>query len=205
MTRIMRIAALLLALALVPAGVAEEAAQDAPAAEAEASDAAVAEQVEAVEAEAGAEAVDGEQPGAAFDPAQAGYDGAWMDFEDGFKLYLPADWAYAKVTEAQAAAGLFYRACGADGTQAVAVSWMNAGAISTPRDLCASFEALGCVNVAAATLNGLPVALFERSEEDYRGAAFFHPAYPGYILAVYASPLGATADAIIASITPLNP
>ena len=98
MTRIMRIAALLLALALVPAGVAEEAAQDAPAAEAEASDAAVVEQVEAVEAGTGAEAVDGEQPGAAFDPAQAGYDGAWVDFEDGFKLYLPADWAYAKVT-----------------------------------------------------------------------------------------------------------
>ncbi|MGN0997421.1 MAG: hypothetical protein ACI4PG_10985, partial [Candidatus Ventricola sp.] len=35
------------------------------------------------------------------------FDGAWVQFEDGFELYLPADWAVFETTEEMNAQGIF--------------------------------------------------------------------------------------------------
>ena len=67
-----------------------------------------------------------EAPPASVEPARlaeadAPYAGIWIPFEDGFRLYLPRAWSSMNITEAEAAAGLFYRAGAEGGTEGVAV------------------------------------------------------------------------------------
>ena len=151
------------------------------------------------------------QASVVFSEADAPYDGVWQPFEDGFRLYLPCEWASFDPTEAQAEAGLFYLAGSGDGVMGVAVGYMRAGALETMDDLARDFEAAGYSGVACRNLNGIPAIAFERPQDGYRGVAFFHPVYPDYALYVYASPLDAqdadgrqVVEAILASIEPLD-
>ena len=149
------------------------------------------------------------QADAAFDAAEAGYAGAWVPFEDGFQLYLPSDWVYRPVTEAQAAAGLFYAAGTGEGVApaaGVAVSWMRAGSVAGPVELARELSALGAENVRPETRNGIPAVAFEKAADGYRGLSFFHPEYAGYVLTVYVTPVDAAqGDGILASLSPFQP
>lgn len=51
------------------------------------------------------------------------FDGVWVQFEDGFEFYLPAEWVEYELTEEQNAQGIFYAAGSADGTDLATVSW----------------------------------------------------------------------------------
>jgi len=151
------------------------------------------------------------QPPVVFSEADAPYDGVWQPFEDGFKLYLPSGWVCKALDEAQAEAGLFYRAGSDDGSMGVAVGYMRAGAIETTEALAGDFERGGYTSVIQADLNGIPAIAFERPRDGYRGVAFFHPVYPEYVLYVFAAPLvlqdRETNDiglALLASISPLD-
>lgn len=142
-----------------------------------------------------------------FAEADAGYAGIWVPFEDGFRLYLPASWRSFDLTDAQREAGLFYRA--GEAGMGVAVSYFPAGALKTLADLEVDLAAAGFTGLEQLDVNGIPAVGFERGEEDCRGAAFYHPAYPGYVLAVYVTPLGANGTpeaaqsrAILASLSP---
>jgi len=151
------------------------------------------------------------QPPARFYEADAPYDGIWQPFEDGFKLYLPCKWASMALDEAQAEAGLFYRAGSDDGSMGVVVGYMRAGALGTTEALAADFEHGGYTSVVQGDLNGMPAIAFERPQDGYRGVAFFHPVYPEYVLYVFASPLelpdgeaNPMGIALLSSITPLE-
>ena len=155
--------------------------------------------------------VDSTQPPATFSEADAPYDGIWQPFEDGFKLYLPRGWASLTLDEAQAGAGLFYRAGSDDGAMGVAVGYMPAGTLETTEALAEDFERSGYTAVVQGDLNGMPAIAFERPRDGYRGVAFFHPVYPEYVLYVFAAPLvlqdRETNDiglALLASISPLD-
>lgn len=155
--------------------------------------------------------VDFTQPPATFSEADAPYDGIWQPFEDGFKLYLPRGWASLTLDEAQAGAGLFYRAGSDDGAMGVAVGYMPAGTLETTEALAEDFERSGYTAVVQGDLNGMPVIAFERPRDGYRGVAFFHPLYRDYVLYVFVSPLEPQAEetvriglALLASITPLE-
>lgn len=146
-----------------------------------------------------------------FDEADAPYDGAWLPFEDGFRLYLPGDWAPVALSGAQRDAGLFYRAGSGDGMMGLAVGYMRAGSLATVDALARDFEAVGYESVTQQSLNGIPAIGFERPRDGYRGVAFFHPVYPDYVMYVYVSPLaprGTEADRIgrtlLASISPIG-
>ena len=148
---------------------------------------------------------------AAFTEADAPYDGVWQPFEDGFKLYLPREWASMALDEAQAEAGLFYRASSDDGSMGVVVGYMRAGALGTTEALAEDFERSGYASVIQGDLNGIPAIAFERPQDGYRGVAFFHPVYPEYVLYAFASPLelqggemNQVGIALLASITPLE-
>lgn len=146
----------------------------------------------------------------------APYAGKWVSFDDGFRLYLPAEWTRASLTEAQAQAGLFYNEGngGADSLvgevpMAVAVGYTEAGQLSTLDELAADFAAAGFTEVDKLDLNGILAATFVNREADYRGVAFFHPLVPGYVMTVYLSPCGAgnqtvndVGSAILCSLTP---
>ena len=149
-------------------------------------------------------------PGA-FTEADAPYEGEWQPFEDGFKLYLPRGWKTEAIDEAQAEAGLFYRAGSEDGSMGVAVGYMPAGTLDTTEALAGDFERSGYSSVIRGDLNGMPAIAFEQPRDGYRGVAFFHPVYPDYVLYVFASPLelqGGEANpigmAILASVSPLE-
>ena len=151
------------------------------------------------------------QPPARFSEADAPYDGIWQPFEDGFKLYLPREWASMALDEAQAEAGIFYRAGSDDGSMGVVVGYMRAGTLGTIEALAQDFERSGYASVIQGDLNGIPAIAFERPQDGYRGVAFFHPVYPEYVLYVFVSPLekqGGEANqvgiALLASITPLE-
>ena len=155
--------------------------------------------------------VDSTQPPQTFSESDAPYDGVWQPFEDGFKLYLPREWASMALDKAQAEAGLFYRAGSDDGSMGVVVGYMHAGALETAEALAQDFERSGYALVIQGNLNDIPAIAFERPQDGYRGVAFFHPVYPEYVLYVFASPLelqgGETNQigiAILASITPLE-
>lgn len=148
---------------------------------------------------------------ATFSEADAPYDGVWQPFEDGFKLFLPRGWAPKALDEAQAEAGLFYRAGSDDASMGVAVGYMPAGTLDTTEALAGDFERSGYTSVVRGDLNGIPAVAFERPQDGYRGVAFFHPVYPEYVLYVFTSPLelqgGETNPigmAILASISPLE-
>lgn len=155
--------------------------------------------------------VDSTQPPRIFSEADAPYDGVWQPFEDGFKLYLPRGWASMTLDEAQAEAGLFYRAGSDDGSMGVVVGYMEAGTLETIEALAEDFERGGYASVIPGDLNGIPAISFERPQEGYRGVAFFHPVYPEYVLYVFVSPLAPQDGemnqmgiALLASITPLE-
>lgn len=134
-----------------------------------------------------------------FDAARAGYAGVWVPFEDGFQLYLPADWRAYELTDAQREAGLFYRA-GGDGAD-VAVGYAPADALSTAEDLEADYRGAGFADVARQSLNGIEAVGFSSPEAGYRGVAFFNPIWPDYVMTVYLAPLIAQ-DAILRSLSP---
>ena len=155
--------------------------------------------------------VDSTQPPQTFSESDAPYDGVWQPFEDGFKLYLPREWASMALDEAQAEAGLFYRAGSNDGSMGVVVGYMLAGALETIDALAGDFEQSGYTSVVQGDLNGMPAIAFERPQDGYRGVAFFHPVYPEYVLYVFASPLelpdgeaNPMGIALLSSITPLE-
>lgn len=124
--------------------------------------------------------------------AEAPYPGRWLTFEDGFQLYLPEGWQPLDVSDAQREAGLFYRAGegGGEASAGLAVGYMAAGDYESIDALALGFFQAGCEDVQTRRLNGIPAVLFERPDDDYRGAAFFHPIREGYILYVEVSPLG---------------
>lgn len=151
-----------------------------------------------------------------FTEAIAPYAGKWVSFDDGFKLYLPGEWTRADLTEAQAQAGLFYKEGNGGGDSlvgevpmGVAVSYAEAGQLSTLDELAADYAAAGFSEVDKLDLNGLLAVTFVNRAADYRGVAFYHPLVPGYVMSVFVSPCGAgnqlindVGSAILCSLTP---
>ena len=143
----------------------------------------------------------------AFVEDEAGYDGVWVPFEDGFKLYLPSAWRSYDLTDEQAAAGLFYRAGNGDGAadggvaMGVAVGYMSVCDIDGIDGLAAYFGGTGLAGVRRVQLNGIPAVLFASAADGFSGAAFIHPTLPEYALLVYVTPIGEAADGILMSVS----
>ena len=151
-----------------------------------------------------------------FTEGLAPYAGKWVNFQDGFRLYLPQDWERSDVSDAQAQAGLFYRETnnGSDSVvgelnMGVAVSYADANGLQTLDELAALYTAGGLSEVDKLDLNGLPVVTFASRGEDYRGVAFFHPIVAGYVMTIYVSPCGVgdrlvndVGSAVLCSLTP---
>lgn len=205
-------------LALVAAGIAEEDKGGAgPAALVGQGNAAAEASSAFVSAGQGAGAAEA-LPAFAFDDRVAGYAGEWVEFEDGFRLYLPAGWAYRELDEAQRQAGLFYRADNGGGDAAasdiamgVAVGFVEVGDLMTLDDLAADLEAAGATSLRRLALNGIPAVTYVGAGDGYRAAAIFHPEYPAYVLTVYVTPVGAPGTpvgdvgaAILGSLSPLE-
>lgn len=56
-------------------------------------------------------------------PAEVVYEGAWVRFEDGFEIYLPAEWYEYECTEEMNANGIFYMAGTEDMSYSCTLGW----------------------------------------------------------------------------------
>lgn len=63
------------------------------------------------------------------------FEGVWVEFEEGFQLYLPAEWLEVEVTDEQAGNGVIYSAASEDGAQSFQLTWAAREAETTIEDL----------------------------------------------------------------------
>ena len=134
----------------------------------------------------------------------APYDGIWVPFEDGFKLYLPRDWEPMDITGEQADAGLFYMTVGElpdDSIMAVGVSYIYKEDLEDLDDLVAIVGEWGCEAPTPAVLNGIPALWLEHPGNNYSGVSFFHPTVPGCAFTVYVTPYAGEFDTLVGMAT----
>lgn len=63
------------------------------------------------------------------------YEGVWVQFEDGFEIYLPADWYEYECTEEMNAQGIFYMAGTEDMSYSCTLGWTALEAECTIEEL----------------------------------------------------------------------
>jgi len=68
-------------------------------------------------------------------PAEVLYEGAWVQFEDGFEIYLPSEWYQYECTEEMKAKGVFYMAGTEDLAYSCTLAWMPLVADCTIEEL----------------------------------------------------------------------
>ena len=69
------------------------------------------------------------------------YEGTWVQFEDGFELYLPSEWVQYEVPQENVAKGIFYAAGSADATKICMIGWSAMEAALTIDELQARMVA----------------------------------------------------------------
>jgi len=65
------------------------------------------------------------------------YDGSWIQFEDGFEVYLPIEWQEYPLTEEMNAQGIFYMAGTEDMSYSCAMGWQALEEACTIEELVA--------------------------------------------------------------------
>jgi hypothetical protein len=68
-------------------------------------------------------------------PENAAFEGTWVQFEDGFEVYLPSDWLVVDPTDAMKEAGIFYSVTSPDNARNMVVAWADAAGVETAADL----------------------------------------------------------------------
>lgn len=109
------------------------------------------------------------------------YDGVWVQFEDGFELYLPADWYEMELSEEWYAQGIFYAAGTEDFSQSVTLAWQPLEAECTLEEAQVEFEGEypGATIVEA---NGVQMLLFVDMESNLLNFIALDGTEPGYYL-----------------------
>lgn len=64
------------------------------------------------------------------------YDGAWVQFDGGFEVYLPSDWMEVEITEEEREMGFFYGACSPDASLLMEMAWAPLETEVTLEQLC---------------------------------------------------------------------
>lgn len=84
------------------------------------------------------------------------YDGAWIQFEDGFEFYLPAEWVQYECTEEMIDRGIFYMAGTEDMTYSCTMSWKPLEVTCTVEELYAEmlkvYPEAKCMDVSGTGL-----------------------------------------------------
>lgn len=126
-----------------------------------------------------------------FDESTAPYAGTWVNFADGFRLYLPSDWNVYEPSEEQKTGGCLYQAgdvnAGMDpDAPYIFVNYGEAAAngITTLDDLVTGLENSGYGLDGIVSLNGIPCAAYHLSADDLSGMMFFGPEDHDYVFAV---------------------
>lgn len=102
-------------------------------------------------------------------PAGATYPGTWVEFEDGFQIYLPSEWIVVETDGEMQEAGFFFGVTSEDGAQAMYVSWHDVQ-ITQAADLLAGVQA-EYPDAIALESNDIAFVAFEDAAEGAFGVA----------------------------------
>lgn len=124
-----------------------------------------------------------------FQESMASFNGVWVDFEDGFSIYMPSSWREFEVSSTQADANVLYFAGDASGkahAPYVIVRWTESDGVKTLDELSAAIADAGYQVDAKLMVNGIPCVSYGETEQDVSGIMFFHPMSRDYLLTIVA-------------------
>lgn len=101
-------------------------------------------------------------------PADAAFEGSWVQFEDGFEIYLPSDWLVMDPTDAMNEAGIFYSVTSPDSTRNMSVAWADATGIATAADLKTQLATV-YPTADILTINSVDFVTYEDTANDSTG------------------------------------
>ena len=110
--------------------------------------------------------------------AEEAYEGVWVQFEDGFELYLPAEWVEIEVTEEMLEGGIFYVAASPDGAYTCQLAWTALEAETAIEDLQAEL-AVAYPDATLMVVNEIPMIVYSDAENDMLAAVAMDAAEPG--------------------------
>ena len=137
-----------------------------------------------------------------FDETKAGFSGTWVNFDDGFRLYLPSDWQEFSFTEEQKNQGLLYVAgdgSGAENAPYLSVCWTGSNGYTTLDEIASDLTSGGFSVDDLVTINDIECVAYSSAEQNLSGVMFYHPSSRDYVFAVVGAPYAQNVD-MIASI-----
>ena len=143
-----------------------------------------------------------------FSEDTAKFEGTWVVFEDGFKLYLPSYWNEYIVSDEQQQQGVLYMAgdaSGAENAPLITVVWCINETAETTEDIAEELSAAGFQVDDLISINGIDCVAYRQEEADCSAVMFFHPMYKEYIFCVTGTPYTENVDMIACILTSLSP
>ena len=107
------------------------------------------------------------------------FDGTWVQFEEGFELYLPSDWLVLESTEEDLEAGIAFSVCSPDEAYYMALAWSGLEAELTLEELQAALAEAG-YPVEPVEVNGIGLLVMADAENDTLSFIGMDGAEPGY-------------------------
>ena len=109
------------------------------------------------------------------------YDGSWVQFEDGFEIYLPNDWCSFECTEEMNAQGIFYVAGTEDMSYSCTLAWKALDAEISIEDLQAQMVQT-YPDAEVVEVNGVGLITYVDSENNLLNCVAMDAAEPGFYL-----------------------
>lgn len=110
--------------------------------------------------------------------AEQAFDGTWVQFEDGFELYLPSEWLEIETTDEMLEAGIFYAVCSPDGAYTCQLAWSGLDDEMTLEEVQAELATIYPDAEIIATEN-VEMVFYTDTENDVMGCAALDAAEPG--------------------------
>ena len=109
------------------------------------------------------------------------YDGSWVQFEDGFEIYLPNDWYSFECTEEMNAQGIFYVAGTEDMSYSCTLAWKALDAEISIEDLQAQMVQT-YPDAEVVEVNGVGLITYVDSANNLLNCVAMYAAEPGFYL-----------------------
>lgn len=109
------------------------------------------------------------------------YDGSWVQFEDGFEIYLPNDWYSFECTEEMNAQGIFYVAGTEDMSYSCTLAWKALDAEISIEDLQAQMVEV-YPDAQVVEVNGVGLITYVDSANNLLNCVAMDAAEPGFYL-----------------------
>ena len=147
-----------------------------------------------------------------FDESLADYEGVWVPFEDGFRLYLPKTWNVLELTDEQKQDGVLYAAGDVSGTSEnppyISVTWTYADNYGSLDAVIAELEGSDYVVDGRVMINGIEAVTYTSETDDVSGVMFFQPLGEPWLFAAVGGEFSENVDvesAVLCSLSPYQP